>query len=219
MLQDFAFGLKVLLKTEVVHGGGAVDHRPVHRRQYRHLHGARRRGAAAAALSDDDRLLTLFNVYPGVGVTDRGPNGVPDYLDRRKMTGVFSEGRADRRRRIRARSRRLPAAHSRQYVTPRFSRRWACALARAHIHRGRSDPGKEKVAVLSEGLWKEQFARDPKVAGRDIRLNGNLLPHRGRNAGDLRGLPGDDVRAWVPVWPFDRHPDRATTPASRTIGG
>ena len=33
----------------------------------------------------------MYNLYPGVGVTDRGSNGVPDYLDRRKLTDVFSE--------------------------------------------------------------------------------------------------------------------------------
>ena len=36
-----------------------------------------------------ERLVTMYNIYPGVGVTDRGANGVPDYLDRRKLTDVF----------------------------------------------------------------------------------------------------------------------------------
>src|ERR1039457_3574520 len=35
------------------------------------------------------RIVTLYNVYPGVGVTDYGANGVPDYLDRNKMSDVF----------------------------------------------------------------------------------------------------------------------------------
>src|SRR5262245_41279177 len=38
-----------------------------------------------------DRLVTMYNIYPGVGVTDRGANGVPDYLDRRRLTDVFEE--------------------------------------------------------------------------------------------------------------------------------
>src|SRR5215467_2234686 len=40
---------------------------------------------------DADRLVTMYNLYPGVGLTDRGANGVPDYLDRRKLTDVFEE--------------------------------------------------------------------------------------------------------------------------------
>src|SRR5215467_984771 len=35
------------------------------------------------------RLLAVYNIYPGVGITDGGSNGVPDYLDRRQMTEVF----------------------------------------------------------------------------------------------------------------------------------
>jgi len=41
------------------------------------------------AFPEPDRLLTLYNVYPGVGVTDDGANGVPDYIDRQQMTDVF----------------------------------------------------------------------------------------------------------------------------------
>src|SRR4029077_15555917 len=40
---------------------------------------------------EPDRLVTMYNLYPGVGVTDRGSNGVPDYLDRRKLTDVFAD--------------------------------------------------------------------------------------------------------------------------------
>src|SRR5262245_21360505 len=40
---------------------------------------------------DADRLVTMYNLYPGVGVTDRVANGVRDYLDRRKLTEVFEE--------------------------------------------------------------------------------------------------------------------------------
>src|SRR5258708_24857719 len=38
---------------------------------------------------EPDRLVSMYNVYPGVGVTDYGANGVPDYLDRKQMTDVF----------------------------------------------------------------------------------------------------------------------------------
>src|SRR5262249_46568214 len=38
---------------------------------------------------DSSRLVTMYNIYPGAGITDRGSNGVPDYFDRRQLTGVF----------------------------------------------------------------------------------------------------------------------------------
>jgi len=34
------------------------------------------------------------------------------------------------------------------------------AIARAHVHEEEAVLGKEKVAVLTEGLWKDLFARD-----------------------------------------------------------
>src|SRR5215510_2049849 len=40
---------------------------------------------------DANRLVMMYNIYPGVGISDRGGNSVPDYLDRRKLTDVFDE--------------------------------------------------------------------------------------------------------------------------------
>src|SRR4051794_40465950 len=37
---------------------------------------------------DSGRIVTMYNVYPGVGV-EAGANGVPDYLDRVKLTDIF----------------------------------------------------------------------------------------------------------------------------------
>ena len=36
---------------------------------------------------------------------------------------------------------------------------------------GEDRPGKDQVAVLSYGLWREHFAGDPGVVGRTIELN------------------------------------------------
>jgi putative ABC transport system permease protein len=33
-------------------------------------------------------------------------------------------------------------------------------------------PGKDHVVILSNRVWRQQFAADPKIIGRDIRLNG-----------------------------------------------
>ena len=41
-------------------------------------------------ISDADRLVTLYNGYPGAGVA-RGSTGVPDYFDRLRETDVFEE--------------------------------------------------------------------------------------------------------------------------------
>ena len=38
-----------------------------------------------------ERIVTMWNAYPGAGVHGRGGNGVPDYYDRRALTDVFEE--------------------------------------------------------------------------------------------------------------------------------
>ncbi len=66
-------------------------------------------------------------------------------------------------------------------------------------------PGGPQVVLLSEGLWRQAFNADPKVAGKTIRVNGNprtvvgVMPSRFRfpepMAEDLRkGL-------WLPIQP------------------
>ena len=192
MLQDFIFGLKLLFKQRAFTAAALLTL-------------ALCIGANTAIFTvlenvvlrelpfpQAERLVAMYNIYPGVGVSDRGSNGVPDYLDRRKMTNVFSEvaliggagyevGMEGSPQRIRGR-----------YVTPSF---FTVLGVRPLVGRTFTEEeavlGKEKVAVLTEGLWKDLFARDPNVVGKDIRLSG--APYRivGVMPGTF-GIPGDD---------------------------
>ena len=198
MLQDFRFGLKLLWKQKAFSLAALLTL-------------ALCIGANTAVFTilktvvlsglpfpEADRLVTMYNIYPGVGVTDRGANGVPDYLDRRKLTDVFEEvaliggngydvGSEGNARRIEG-----------EYVTPSYFR---VLKTRALLGRAFTDDeavqGKEHVAILSEALWEEMFARDPKVLGRDIRLSG--VPHSivGVMPDTLRAL-NSDRKLWVP---------------------
>jgi predicted permease len=197
MLRDFVFGLKVLLKQKsftvaalltiaLCIGANTAIFTVLENVVLRPL-----------PYPDDDRLVTMFNIYPGVGVTDRGANGVPDYLDRRKMTNVFSEVALIGDNGYEIGMNNSPRRIHGQYVTPSFFQTLGVRplLGRTFTEE-EATLGKEKVAVLSEGLWEEQFARDPMVAGKDIRLDGNLYRVVGVMPGTF-GVPGDDVRVWV----------------------
>ena len=41
------------------------------------------------AFAAPDRLVSVFNIYPGIQVTENGSNSVPDYFDRRQLTDIF----------------------------------------------------------------------------------------------------------------------------------
>jgi len=146
---------------------------------------------------DSGRLVTLYNRYPGVGI-EKASNGVPDYLDRRKMTGVF-EGVAlfDTNGYdvgMAGSPERIPG----MYTTPELFR---ILRVRPVLGRTFTDEeavlGKDRVVVLSYGLWKQMFGGDPNVLEKSVRLSG--VPYR------VVGVLPDgfqfvarDLRLWVP---------------------
>jgi predicted permease len=147
---------------------------------------------------DADRLVTMYNLYPGVGVTDRGSNGVPDYLDRRKLTDVFEEvtliGSSGYDVGSEGATRRIEG----EYVTPSYFR---VLKARPLLGRTFTEDeavqGKDHVAILTESLWDEMFARDPNVIGRDIRLSGVPYNIVGVMPNTYQAL-NRDRKLWVP---------------------
>ena len=147
---------------------------------------------------DADRLVTMYNLYPGVGVTDRGSNGVPDYLDRRKLTDVFEEvtliGSSGYDVGPEGATRRIEGEN----VTPSYFR---VLKARPLLGRTFTEDeavqGKDHVAILTESLWDEMFARDPNVIGRDIRLSGVPYNIVGVMPNTYQAL-NRDRKLWVP---------------------
>lgn len=147
---------------------------------------------------EPERLVSMYNIYPGVGVTDDGANGVPDYLDRRKLTDVFDSVTLFGNVGFDVGAAGSPVRVPGLSVTPDFFH-----LLRASPMIGRAftpDDAvfqKDHFAILSYGLWKDMFGRDPAILGRDIRLSGmpyqvvGVMPERFET-------PGSDARLWVP---------------------
>jgi predicted permease len=64
----------------------------------------------------------------------------------------------------------------------------------------RDDPGAYPIAVISERLWRNDFASDPAVAGRTIRINGHQLTIVGVASPDFAGtVGGAALDLWVPM--------------------
>ncbi|MBZ5727739.1 MAG: ABC transporter permease [Acidobacteriia bacterium] len=160
--------------------------------------------------AEPDRLLTLYNIYPGVGFTDRGSNGVPDYLDRRQMSGVFDSVALIGENGYDTGAAGSPVRIAGQYVTPSFFRvlRVSPALGRPFTEDD-AVYQKDKFAIISDGLWKDMFGRDRNIVGKDLRLSG--FPYR------IVGVmppgfesPGSEARLWVP---FAFAPEQTTDDA------
>ena len=127
---------------------------------------------------EPDRLVRIFNKYPGAGVVAEGSNGVPDYFDRKqgmpalealalfRDAGVTLTGSGAEAERIAS-----------MVVTPSFF-----TVLRAQPSRGQlftdahGELGQEKVVVLTHGFWQRRFGGRDEALGQDLRLGGE--PYR-----------------------------------------
>jgi predicted permease len=146
---------------------------------------------------ESGRIVTLYNRYPGVGV-QKGANGVPDYLDRKQETAIFEELALIGFSGYDIGLEGSPERVSGLYVTPSLFRllRVPPALGRAFTE-DEAVLGKEKVVILSNGLWKQKFGGSRDVIGTDIRLSGTPYRIVGVMPEGFEFL-SRDARLWVP---------------------
>lgn len=124
---------------------------------------------------EPDRLVRLFNKYPGAGVDAEGANGVPDYFDRKRDIAVFEETALFRVAGVTMSGSGLGEAERIQamLVTPSFFRVLRTTPQRGLVFtEAQGELGQEKVVILTDGLWQRLFAGRDDAIGQDIRLGG-----------------------------------------------
>ncbi len=91
------------------------------------------------------------------------------------------------------------------------------ALGRPFVEMDCSAPGANPVAVLSDEVWRSQFAADPKIVGKTISLNRTRFVVIGVAASGFRGLDPWPSEFWVPVTMQKAlEPDRDLLPEDNT---
>jgi len=124
---------------------------------------------------EPDRMVRMFNKYPGAGVDAGGSNGVPDYFDRLKGMPALEEQALFRQNGVTISGSGLPEAQRVQamQVTPSFFR-----VLRAQPYRGQlfseaqGELGQEKVVILTFGFWQRVYGGRDDAIGEDLRLGG-----------------------------------------------
>ncbi|MCK9487937.1 MAG: ABC transporter permease [Xanthomonadales bacterium] len=146
---------------------------------------------------DAERLVLVHNNYPGMGLAETGTS-VPDYLERREQVTAFqdiglytgislnlaSDGAPQRLSGVRASA----SLFSTLQVAPLLGRTFSA---------DEDQPGRDRVLVLSHGLWQSRFAGAADVIGRPVRVNG----HDYRVIGVMPPgfvFPNPQAQAWVP---------------------
>jgi putative ABC transport system permease protein len=71
------------------------------------------------------------------------------------------------------------------------------ALGRT-FNRDEDQPGRAKVVILSDGLWRRRFAADSLIVGRQIRMNGEPYDVIGIMPPDAAEI-GDPAEVWIPA--------------------
>jgi hypothetical protein len=144
-----------------------------------------RPGEIVRVLSTTQRDDTPYASYPDLPTLSASPKASP--VSRRSASPwlVFTRLLAP-----------LPGQTRLQSSPPTFSMFWACAT-RGRMFR--PDEDRQPVAVLSHALWQSNFANDPAVIGRQIRLSAldNTV------IGELHGGPAFRSRGGLPTsgWP------------------
>ena len=124
---------------------------------------------------EPDRLVRMFNVYPGAGVVAEGSNGVPDYFDRKRdmtaleETGLFREAGVTLSGAGLSEAQRIQA----MIVTPSFFRVLRVQPLRGQLFTEQhGELGQEKVVILTHGFWQRTFGGRDEAIGQDLRLSG-----------------------------------------------
>ncbi len=161
------------------------------------------------AFEEPDRLVTLFNSYPGAGA-ERSSSGGPDFFFRRAEMEALEEiasyqgwgntvgeaGSAERAQSLRVTSTFLDVLRIQPIIGRNFS--WE-----------EMDPGNHQKVILGYEYWQDRYSGDPNVLGRDLRIDGLPFSIIGVLPEDFR-LPGsNEPRGFLLPIPFP--------PSSRTV--
>jgi predicted permease len=119
-----------------------------------------------------DRLVAVFNSYPGAGV-ERASASIPNYYDRRGAIQAFASLALQQDGSLVVGGTGSPNRVPMARVSPEFFATLGVPLAMGH---GFTDDqlkyGTDEVAVLTDGFWRSHFSADPNVLGRTFLNDG-----------------------------------------------
>jgi len=144
-----------------------------------------------------ERLVTIYNSYPRAGL-ERGGAAVPDYYDRRELPALQDVALLQGRGMIVGESGR-PERMTGMAVTPSLFPMLGAQPAEGRVFQPEEgEPGNEQRAVLSYGLWQEQYGGEASAVGGTIRVND--VDHTIVGVMPREFVFGDPaVRLWVPL--------------------
>ncbi len=118
-----------------------------------------------------DRLVMIYNTYPKAGVENDG-SSITNYYERRGNIQAFESLSLYMER---AETVGEPGSMQQEEIVRISPEFFATLGVRPALGRGFTEEesaAQKNVIVLTDAFWRERFASDPNVLGRDTRING-----------------------------------------------
>jgi predicted permease len=160
LVQEKTFSATVLLTLAVCIGANVAIFSVIHRVLLEPL-----------PFHEADRLVTVFNRYPGAGAA-RGSNGSVDFFQRRENVDAFQEVAAFQGSGNTVGEVGSTEQVSSMRVTPSFFPLLGvqAAVGRTFTE-DEMEVGNHHKVVLTHGYWQEYFGGAPDVVGRELRVD------------------------------------------------
>jgi predicted permease len=168
---------------------------------------------------ESDRLVVMFDAFPGAGV-ERAGTSVPNYIDRRALTGVFDSVALYQFGGFRVGEGTGAEGVTSLRVTPSFFKVLRTRTARGRLFTEQEGTvGHERVAVLSQTFARRQPGGLDGIVGRELRLDATKYTVVGVLPEEFTFLDAD-VHVWVPLAFTDeqRGEDRRYSQSHEAIG-
>lgn len=151
---------------------------------------------------DPQSMVVVSSVGPDRQFqADANPASAPNYLGWSKQTRVFSAMAAADEYRTGGLSGKgqQPEAITYAAVSPNYFALFGVTPALGRVFLASEDQaGRDRVVLLSHGLWERRFGSDPSVVGRVVRLNREDYVVAGVMPADFR-LLGFTPQLWTPL--------------------
>ncbi len=119
-----------------------------------------------------DRLVTIYNSYPGAGVPRAGEGSADYFLQRGNIAALKGEALLQQRGVTVGEAGSTQRIQSLRVTPSFFGLLGIDPLLGRGFTDDEMDPGKSHEVVLTYGYWQEQFAGAHDVVGRDLRIDG-----------------------------------------------
>ena len=156
-----------------------------------------------------EELVTVYNQYPKAGV-DRAGASVPHYIERRAGVAAFAEAAAYKDGGVTIGESGSPDRVATMIVTPSFFKVLDVSAAVGRTFSEEEGTyGKNDVIVLGDGLWRQDYASDPAIVGKKVRMDGKPMQVIGVMPRGFR-FGNSKAELWQPMAfsDDDKKPDR-----------